>query len=1329
MNIYIWGDLEFADFVLKGISAMFDGGSHFNYAAAVLLVLFFMWSWIKWSLNPEKTPYPVKEFTFGLVFFLIFGGGTISPKFDVTLISERTGYATTVADVPLLAAVPSWLSTNFFREAAFVIRPFFTVPGYERLNHNDSDVNPLQALVRLSDLSNSILIDANLERTMKEYIATCYETYLNLDGAPITNSLDNLVSANLSTSLWDRLQTDITFLDSKKYLASGSVETGDCMNVHAYVKDQLDTAYKEKVEKLLQNNGIRDVDISAATGIITDQLSMGAIAPYTFATNLFVAATIKDGVAQSGMETWANKMVFEASRKRTYEAAGNANMFMRIYIPTITAIEMFSFFIAPVMMILSVMGGIGFSMVGKYLMLVLFINMWGFIKVFVDLYTTLSIKKAFDAVDLATSNPFLFKTYAETFLQVEDWIAVSSNLTNAIPFFAMFLLYGGVHSMMGVMRSVNTGSVDPSNTAPTIATAPNNGVFQQGDYQVTYNTAGGYAYATQSEGTMRGLNTISGSNVASASSAAINAGVRSEQVAATQQFVSALTQSTSFNNQWSQLQSGTASHDFSTMNSEQRIATLAHALSNKLDISQDEAVERVMQMAAEGGGTVRFGANAVSVFSAGANIGVKGSLAASGKQGTAERIQQSKDALNQWATSQSGGKAIKNSETLTDTSSSGQSGSDTRGFAETYQSLDALVNTSQLSTTAQHTQQASANFLRSWSLSHASEPVLKNSFDRIAERFNDLHPSQKIDQAEALMASNGYAGNALLNVTNGLFRNARSYDDTVNAFNQASDLWKIAASTAKDPAINAQLLGISEHFSDTARNLVLRDPEYKDTFSTKEHGNQVKAVNANQQPTSRQEVELLNQLGNDQSQSNVARTGASINTQASSIAQPGSAPQDVVTDTAKAAQQAEQAKADFEEGRYARSRGFNAIGNIQEGLGNIVRDIFGPGVRYGANAAEDGKVFQAAAYNMKNEDGGRLTSSTDVDSGMEKLLSFDTAQMSHAFNSNRVNRDVLAMNDALAVLKSPAIDQNGEYIKDENGKPITVGQMYISSFTNPEELKAFTANIGRFEEFKSKLSPENIQALDTLTELKSNGQITNVNANNIAQRLSNDNTSTVDTINSNARASYAEVELITSKQIPQAQKELLMGALEQSGYDRQFENYSPETSGGHINQQFDIRDRTIAYNTLAESTMIFQQGFAENNVAQAMVKGTTNEDVNERERIRGQFYTNIDVMDTIKDTSDTRIQDKALSHAYSAYSDAVNKDLNDKQLFPLLADAGVYSETATLMNQRTSGSYGDKLTLYVDSFTNSEPGKNLYDSPEKFANYMAAGTDSITKKN
>ena len=171
MDVYIWGDLEFADFVLKGIAAIFatsDGG--FNIAAAILLVLFFMWCFIKWSLNPDKTTYPVREFVFGIVFWLIFGGGDLSPKFDVTLISERTGQATTVGEVPLLAAMPSWLATNFFRQITIIIDDYFIIPGYENLRNDQSGSDPLATLVKVSELANTRLVDSYVDRDRKSVV-------------------------------------------------------------------------------------------------------------------------------------------------------------------------------------------------------------------------------------------------------------------------------------------------------------------------------------------------------------------------------------------------------------------------------------------------------------------------------------------------------------------------------------------------------------------------------------------------------------------------------------------------------------------------------------------------------------------------------------------------------------------------------------------------------------------------------------------------------------------------------------------------------------------------------------------------------------------------------------------------------------------------------------------------------------------------------------------------------------------------------------------------------------------------------------------------------
>ena len=80
MNVYIWGDLEFADFVLKGIAAIFQtGDSAFNTAAGILLMLYLLWTFLKWAMNTEKNPYPAREFIFGIVLWMAFGGGPVSP--------------------------------------------------------------------------------------------------------------------------------------------------------------------------------------------------------------------------------------------------------------------------------------------------------------------------------------------------------------------------------------------------------------------------------------------------------------------------------------------------------------------------------------------------------------------------------------------------------------------------------------------------------------------------------------------------------------------------------------------------------------------------------------------------------------------------------------------------------------------------------------------------------------------------------------------------------------------------------------------------------------------------------------------------------------------------------------------------------------------------------------------------------------------------------------------------------------------------------------------------------------------------------------------------
>lgn len=387
MDIYINGDLEFADMVFKGIAALYSTTSDFSTAAGALIALYLLWSFLQWGMDPERSPYPFREFMLGIFFWLMLGGGPIAPKFNVVLISDRTGHSTTIDDVPFLAAGPSWFVTSFFRSATNVIRNYFVVPGYEYMNVSTSNSDPLAALVKVAEISSSRVAEPYADRTIREYMINCYAPYMKLTGRTYANNIDTLLKANMNSNLWATVAIDTDVLETMYYTET-TTEAKTCQEVHALIAPLVTlssapvdkTTFAERAYYLVADSGISSTDLQSAGSIINAHLTGAApINPYQFQVNLFLASAIKEGASKSSMQTWADKMVFEASQKRAVESAGAQTLFMKIYISSITVIEMFAVFITPLMMLLVVMGSAGIKMIQKYMVLILFINLWGFI--------------------------------------------------------------------------------------------------------------------------------------------------------------------------------------------------------------------------------------------------------------------------------------------------------------------------------------------------------------------------------------------------------------------------------------------------------------------------------------------------------------------------------------------------------------------------------------------------------------------------------------------------------------------------------------------------------------------------------------------------------------------------------------------------------------------------------------------------------------------------------------------------------------------------------------------------------------------------------------
>lgn len=629
MQIYIFGDLSFATFMLRGVSMLYSADGTFIQAALILSLLFLLWSFIKWSLNPEKTTYPVREWAFGLIFFLILGGTSLSPKFRVTLIHANHGAtpATFVDDVPLLAAAPSWLATNFFRFITQRIETAgpFIMPGYEKfrgVGMSKPDADPLNALVKLNTLANTAILDRYFEIQVKDYIKQCFLPHIAFD--PAFPALEFTKRNITQPEIWDDLLVSNVHLTITTTGQDGASVTQSCIAFHANFKNSLTSdvpgTFRSSAAKAAASRNISEQEVRAGAQIIFENLtgSPGNPNPVDIMQNMFLIRSIKDSIntlpEAASLQTWANKMVFEAERKRTFEAAGERSLFMKLYIPTITTIETFSLFIAPVLMMLSVLGGYGFSLIGKYLMLVLFINLWSFIKVFVDIFTALSLATAFKQIgpvpDGSDINKFLgFETYAQTISEIESLLTVASNLTMAIPFFAMFLLYGGIHSVMGVMRTVTGGSVDGSNMAPTMATSMNGAAFQTGDSDYRQVVSTGAFSQSQNLGTNQlfGSTSSSSSQTAgyAASSQVLNSQINTETRGFNEIATQAFTSASKATNTRTSGNTETAASTRGVSWMDQTADTFSGSYSN----SQSQSAQILSRLAATLGGKISAGAS------------------------------------------------------------------------------------------------------------------------------------------------------------------------------------------------------------------------------------------------------------------------------------------------------------------------------------------------------------------------------------------------------------------------------------------------------------------------------------------------------------------------------------------------------------------------------------------------------------------------------------------------------------------------------------------------------------------------------------------------
>lgn len=476
LSIYVQGNAAFISEILHAVVAMYQSGSTMFFSGLILLLGLLIFT-VKYTLDNEKNPHPLREFFLGVVLFMFFVHPSTTPKFDVLVEPiDGTHNVYPVNDVPFLAAVPAWVATGIFVP---IIKEY--QQHFSNVYSTSSDLaqpghDPLTAIVHMHSINpTDVAFQKGLLRTFDEFIKRCYVE------PSIINNIDVVSPEDLksmpSHEMLQALEPSANnWFDTTNYMASGGAETQSCSEVHSVLNNALNPG-STNISKMATHFTSLGVNINSMNMLGQVLGDPDAPTPQQLMLGRWLSYKVAEGVEGTQLEHAFGRGIFEAKQQRLYQRAGERSMFLQVMKPMITALEGFVFFLAPIMMLLVVLGGMGIAYIGKYLMILVFTNLWALIAVFVNMLSYESVRDALKTMPgVATNNPaaapsadmlFSMANELSSVQEIEGQLVVAATMTAAIPSLAIFMLYGGVHSLMGVMGKFG-GNYDGKSAAPDL---------------------------------------------------------------------------------------------------------------------------------------------------------------------------------------------------------------------------------------------------------------------------------------------------------------------------------------------------------------------------------------------------------------------------------------------------------------------------------------------------------------------------------------------------------------------------------------------------------------------------------------------------------------------------------------------------------------------------------------------------------------------------------------------------------------------------------------------------------------------------------------------
>lgn len=381
------------------------------------------------------------------------------PTTTVIVEDAYTGKAYSVDNVPIgVAFAGSMISnvgygiTNLFETAYGDVRGISEGTFAEPLvilnavRQHASDVRVLQ------ELDKSIGPGTDIQKTLHNYIKECTLPKLALS---ITTPTE-LVTGDMM----EELKFESSIYGTRSYIENPSGENLTCAEAWKKIEPALEKIKDPKfinqlstAANLKGEAGDRAMidDYQAAF----DMLNINGTAVEEF----MLASTIKpiyekavSGYYRNLGDKTSAIMFNQAVQQRNTQWAAEASMFMTVVRPFLSFFEGFMYSITPVLAFLLVLGGIGISLGVKYILLILWIQLWMPVLSICNLYIIMSARG-----ELAAQTFTSFYSVDKLGQSLEHWMATGGMLASATPLISLFLITGSTFAFTSLTQRMAGG--------------------------------------------------------------------------------------------------------------------------------------------------------------------------------------------------------------------------------------------------------------------------------------------------------------------------------------------------------------------------------------------------------------------------------------------------------------------------------------------------------------------------------------------------------------------------------------------------------------------------------------------------------------------------------------------------------------------------------------------------------------------------------------------------------------------------------------------------------------------------------------------------------